>query len=130
MIKVLIADDSAQVRQRLVAQIARIPGVISTCQAETTSATIDAIRRFKPDVVILDVHMPGGGGIEVLKFERLGKDTNQEGVEPIYLVISTYDLSQYREVSDRYGAHFFYHKSSEFTQIVDKVRQLAGFTGS
>lgn len=126
LITVLIADDSIQVRQRLEAHIARIPGVGSTCQTGTASETIDAIWNCKPDVVILDVHMPGGGGIEVLRFEKLERDRTSDGITPTYLVISAYDMSQYKEVCERYGADYFYHKSTQFTQIVETVRQLAG----
>jgi len=63
----LIADDSSPIRDRLVELLSAFEGIDSIVQAKDTSEAEDKITKFNPDIVILDIRMPGGGGFEVLK---------------------------------------------------------------
>ena len=66
-IQVFIADDSLIVRERLVMMLDELAGIEIVGQAENVAEAISAIRKLQPDVVILDIRMPGGSGIDVLQ---------------------------------------------------------------
>ena len=74
--------------------------------------------RLKPDVVILDLCMPGGSGIEVL--EGLKRDQ----MRPLVIVLSNYGQSQYRKKCLASGASFFFDKSIEFEEVSKVLRRL------
>jgi len=66
-LKVFISDDSATIRERLVTIALDLPEVDVVGQAQDAPGTLDALRQIRADVVILDIRMPGGNGIEVLR---------------------------------------------------------------
>jgi two-component system nitrate/nitrite response regulator NarL len=66
-IRVLIADDHPLYRTGLVDTVKRRPELELVGQAEDGAAALDAIRSLSPDVCVLDVKMPGLGGVEVLR---------------------------------------------------------------
>jgi DNA-binding NarL/FixJ family response regulator len=119
-LRVLIADDSAGVRERLVTMVSALPGITAVGQAQDGLEAVDAIRRIRPDVVILDIRMPGTNGIDVL---RQLKKTQPA---PRVIVLTNYSYQQYRERCEAAGADFFFDKSTEFDRIpraLDQVRQ-------
>ena len=81
------------------------------------AATLE-IRKVKPDVVILDIHMPGASGIDVL--EGLKKDQ----FRPIVIVLSNYSDRQYRKKCLESGARFFFDKSDDFHKVPGVLRSL------
>src|SRR5215208_8159815 len=74
-IRVLIADDHPLYRTGLVDTVKRRPELELVGQAEDGTAALEEIRNLNPDVCVLDVKMPGLGGVDVLKvLERDGLD--------------------------------------------------------
>ena len=69
-IRVFIADDSDTVRDRLISLLREMPAVEIVGEAQDAAEAIQAIQRIKPDVVILDIRMPAGSGIGVLRSLR------------------------------------------------------------
>jgi DNA-binding NarL/FixJ family response regulator len=65
MIRVVVVDDHALVRSGVRTEIGDTVDVVG--EAEDVPSAIEAIRTLEPDVVLLDVHLPGGGGQAVLK---------------------------------------------------------------
>jgi DNA-binding NarL/FixJ family response regulator len=109
--RVLIADDSSIVRERLVSFLAECPGVEIIAQAKNAGEAVDAINQKEPDVAILDIRMPGGGGLKVLQEVR----DSHPGLKVIML--TNYPYSQYRKKCLEAGADFFFDKSSEFENL-------------
>lgn len=72
MIRVLIADDQPMARERLVSLLAAEPGVELTATASTGAEAVDYIRQTSPDLVFLDLQMPGMDGFKVI--EAIGVD--------------------------------------------------------
>ena len=118
--RVLIADDSAVIVARLVAMLADVDGIEMVGHAGTVSDASQAVRTLTPDVVILDVQMPGGSGIDVL--ESMKRDR----VTPIVIVLTNYPYPQYRKKCLQHGARFFMDKSVEFEQVGAVLRGLMG----
>ncbi len=110
-IKVFIADDSLVVREHLVTMLDELPRIVIVGQAETVAEAINGILELRPDVVILDIRMPGGSGIDVLQRVKQGE------VMPIVIILTNYPYSGYRQKCLQAGADFFLDKSTEFDQI-------------
>ena len=111
-------DDSALVRERIITMISEHPGIEIIGQAENALEGIDSIRKQKPDVVILDIRMPGGNGIEVLKNIK----KNSSG--PTIIILTNYPYPQYQKKCMEAGADYFFDKSTEFNKIIEVIKKL------
>ncbi len=116
--RVLIADDSEVIFQRLVMTLAKVDGVEIVGHAGTVAEAAEGIRALQPDLVILDIRMPGGTGLDVL--EGMKRDR----VTPIVIVLTNYGYPQYRKKCLQSGATFFFDKSAEFEEVAQTVRGL------
>ena len=116
--KVLVVDDSAIVRQRLLEMISTLAGLEQIDTAASASESRRAIESSGRDVVILDIHMPGRSGLDVL--DAVPDD------DPVTTIVLTNDATpQWRRACLQAGADFFFDKSAEFQQAVDVVARLA-----
>jgi DNA-binding NarL/FixJ family response regulator len=117
--KIFIADDSRVVVERLVGLLDDVPGARLVGQAGDVPAAVTGIQKMKPDAVILDLHMPGGSGLDVLRAIRIDHPH-------LYVVICTnYPYPEYREECLTAGANLFLDKSAEFEKIPSILRELA-----
>lgn len=117
---VLIADDSRVIRARLAMLLEEIPGVEIVGQSATGKETIEMIRRLSPHVVVLDLSMPEGNGLEVMRQMR------DENLEAIVFVLTNFTCPEYEKRALRLGAKAFLSKSREFDKLADMIRDLAG----
>jgi DNA-binding NarL/FixJ family response regulator len=115
--RLFIADDSELLRERLVDVLSEIEGVEIIGQGEDTIEVVKAVERLHPDLVILDIRMPGGNGILVL--EILKKMENP----PLVIMFTNYPNLQYRMRCLEAGADFFFYKATEFEKLIDAVKR-------
>ena len=118
-LRVFIADDCALVRERLRTLIAELDEVELIGQASDAQKTIKAIHQLKPDVLILDIRMPGGNSFKVL--ETLKLDT----IRPIVVVLTAFPYPQYRRKYLMAGADLFFDKATEFEQVITVLEEMA-----
>ena len=118
-LRILIADDSAFIRVRLAGMLDSIDGVEVVGDAESMHGAVAAITELKPDIVILDLHLSDGSGLEVLAQVQ----AERPGLKAI--VLTNYPLPAYRDRCRDLGTEYFFDKSTEFAQAVELVRQLA-----
>ena len=118
-VKVLVADNSALVRERLVALVSELETIDLVGQAGDAGETLGCVDRFSPDVVILDSRMIERNGLQVLKQIKAGNRA------PVVIVLSTDPYPQYREMCRQLGADFFLDKDTEF----DRVNKVLGTLG-
>ena len=111
MLTVYIVDDSQMIRERLTELVADIAGVEIVGQSGDPFEALDTIRKSHPDIVILDIRLPGRSGIDVLK------DIKKESTAPIVIMITNYPYRQYRQGSRAAGADYFFSKINEFDMI-------------
>jgi len=116
--KVLIADDSQVVRQRLVEMLNDFPNIESITQTTDVLQTIHTFRENHPDVLILDIRMPDGNGIDVLR--NIQKDLAGTTI----IILTNYPYSQYKKICLDLGASYFFDKSNEYENILNVFRHL------
>lgn len=122
--KVLIADDSKNLRERLAALLDENPDIEIVGQTENAPASVDAIHRLHPDAVLLDIRMPSGSGLDVLKtFQR-------DPRAPVFIVLTNYPYAEYRRKSEELGASRFFDKSREFLEAVALLKEMSGRPGT
>ena len=118
--KVLIVDDSRLLRERLVSMISEIPEIDMIAEARDAAGAKDSIQELHPDVVILDIRLSEGNGIEVLQ------DIKKKPSAPVIIMFTNYPYPQYRKKCKEAGADFFFDKSTEFhkiTGVLEKINQ-------
>src|SRR5260370_31330530 len=109
--KVFIADDSKIVVDRLADLVRDVRGVEVAGQAGDALEAVRCIRQVNPDAVILDLQMPGGSGLQVLRAIRPAHPA-------LYVLICTnYAYPQFRDECLSAGANYFLHKFTEFEKI-------------
>lgn len=118
-VSVVLADDSDVVRQRLRSAIAGIPGVAVVGEAPDAEQALAQIRTNAPDVVVLDMFMPGGGGTRVLQ------DLQGADARPIMLVFTNFAYPEYRDACLQLGADHFLDKSADLDRLLSIISQLA-----
>ena len=115
MKQVLIVDDSEQIRQRLVTLLAESAQIRIVGQAGNSLEALEAVRRLKPDTVILDIRLPGTSGIELLK------QIKAMHPEMKVIMLTNFDYALYRQQCRQLGADHFLNKTLEFEKIVDTI---------
>jgi two-component system response regulator DevR len=124
MKRVYLVDDSELVRRRLVDMLSDIEDVEIVGQSGDPEEAEAEMRRLSPDVVILDIKLPGKNGIEVLS------DIRKDVPTPLVIMLTNYPYAQYRRECTDAGADYFLHKATEFEQINDILRQFSTPTRS
>lgn len=117
--KLFIADDSDMVRERLSMLLSQLDDVEVVGHADTVQNAISGIQRLKPDVVVLDMKMPGGCGVDVLEYVR------RDGPGPVVIMLTNYPYPQYKQRCIKAGADFFFDKSREFEMAIQAIKRLA-----
>jgi DNA-binding NarL/FixJ family response regulator len=121
--RVIIADDSEILRSRLVEMLSEIEGIKIVAEAKDTKEAIEVIKDHRPDVVIMDIKMPGNDGIKAIETIRKAK-----GHRPKIIVFTNYPYLQYRKRCLDAGADHFFYKATEFRKLVDVLGELAQVT--
>jgi DNA-binding NarL/FixJ family response regulator len=122
MIKVLLADDQALVRAGFHALLGRAEDMVVVGEAADGEEAVALARQMRPDVVLMDVRMPGLDGIAAT--EQLCADP--ELADTRIIVITTFELDEYVHRALRAGASGFLLKDAEPDELRHAVRVVAG----
>jgi DNA-binding NarL/FixJ family response regulator len=119
VIRVLLADDQALVRSgfRMILEARDDLEVVG--EAATGGEAVEFAARLDPDVILMDVRMPGLDGVEATR--RLTASESRARV----LILTTFDLDEYVYEAIRAGASGFLLKDVQPAQLVDAVRVVA-----
>ena len=117
--RVVVVDDSTIVRERLISMISDIPSLAIVGEAGNSFEALNIIEEKTPDVVILDIKIPGDSGVEVLK--KIKKMNSSI----ITILLTNYPLGQYKEKCIEYGADYFFDKSEEYSKVTEVLKTLA-----
>jgi DNA-binding NarL/FixJ family response regulator len=119
MIRVLVADDQAVVRGGLRMILEAQADLEVVGEARDGSEAVAMVTSLQPDVVLMDIRMPGLDGIEATR--RLA----QAGAHTRVLVLTTYALDEYVYESLKAGAAGFFVKTESPERLLDAVRLIA-----
>jgi DNA-binding NarL/FixJ family response regulator len=118
-IQVAIADDSVVIRERLLQKLSQIEGIQMAWQAQNAAEAIAAFHQHRPEVVILDIHMPDASGMAVLA--HIKKASPRTTV----IMLTNYPLPPFRKCCLQAGADYFFDKSTEFEKVIDVLKLKA-----
>jgi len=115
--RVVIVDDHAMFRAGVKHEIGPLVSVVG--EGSDVESAVAAILSNTPDVVLLDVHLPGGGGIEVIK------QVHEKDPDIKFLAVSVSDAAEDVIGVIRAGARGYVTKSINGLELVDAIRRIA-----
>ncbi len=118
-LKVLLIDDTVLILQRLKSLLSEVKEVSRTESATSAEEALDMLDGYQPDIMVLDINMPGMSGIEMLR--RLS--VNQM-VKPVVIMLTNNTFMGYRDECMRLGADFFLDKSRDFLMIPSILEKI------
>jgi DNA-binding NarL/FixJ family response regulator len=115
---VFIVEDSESVRERLARMLGDMEGVNVVGEAETPGEALEGILRTRPDSVLLDLHLLGGSGLDVLR------RAHPQTPGTVFIVLTNHPDAQYRRACMAAGADYFFDKSSEIAKVREVIAGL------
>jgi DNA-binding NarL/FixJ family response regulator len=121
MIRVLLADDQALIRAGFRVLIDAADDLEVVGEATDGRQAVEAARRERADVVLMDIRMPGMDGLEATR--RISADDDLAGVKVI--ILTTFESDEYVYQALRAGASGFLVKDTEPAELIQAVRVVA-----
>ncbi len=118
--RVLLADDSEAIRCRVKEILSEMPGVEVAGEASDAFTTRMLAHELKPDVMVIDLRMPGGGGIKAMQQIQL-----DDCAHVTTIVLTNYPSPEYRKTCMTLGADYFLDKSTEFDKLPQIMKDIA-----
>lgn len=116
--KILVVDDHPMMREGLRGVIGREPDLMVCGEAENARQASEAVTKLAPDLVLMDITMPGKNGLELVK------DLKAMHPNLAILAISMHDESLYAERMLRAGASGYITKQQPSEELVKAIRQV------
>ncbi|HYZ28471.1 MAG TPA: response regulator transcription factor [Thermoleophilaceae bacterium] len=117
-IRILICDDVALLRELLRYELEEDDGMVVVGEADNGLDGVRLVDELRPDVVVLDLAMPGIDGLEALTLIR------QREHPPVVIIHSGFDASMMRERVLALGAAAYLEKGGDLREVRDAIRQL------
>lgn len=117
---ILIVDDTDLIRSLIRDMLALLPFSTNIEEAADVPQALSILSRWQPDVVTLDLQLPGGSGLAVLRAIK------QAGLSSTVIALTSLADPQIRQACLAAGASFFLEKSSEMEKLPAILRTLAG----
>jgi DNA-binding NarL/FixJ family response regulator len=120
-IRVLLADDQALLRQTFRILISATPDMEVVGDAADGKEAVELARAHRPDVVVMDIRMPGTDGLAAT--EAICADTGLAGTR--ILILTTFETDEYVARALRAGASGFLGKTASTDQLLEGIRTIA-----
>jgi DNA-binding NarL/FixJ family response regulator len=119
MIRIVVADDHPVVRDGVASTLSATPGLEVVGQAQSGPEAVDLVAALEPDVVVMDLRMPGGNGVEAVR------ELRRRGSRTRVLVLTTYDTDSDTVAAIEAGATGYLLKDAPTETLVEAVRATA-----
>ncbi|NTW24774.1 MAG: response regulator transcription factor [Lentimicrobium sp.] len=116
--KVLIADDSVLILERLRQMLCLNSQVELVGSYHNGNETLEALKVLKPDIAIVDIKMPGLTGLEVLK------EIRKENSSLKFIILTFHATGYHREMALNSGADYFFSKVDDFEKVSQVITEL------
>jgi DNA-binding NarL/FixJ family response regulator len=103
-------DDSIELRNRIAGELDKLAGIEVVGFSDRAGDAIRQIRMMEPDLVVLDLQLAEGSGIDVLR--ELSNEP------PLVIILTNHSDSRFRELSLRAGARHFFDKSTQMEEFI------------
>jgi len=123
-LNVLIVDDSPGLRQRLAEMLKAVVGLNIVGQAHSVAEARWAIQELKPNLVVLDLQLGDGNGIEILR------ETKEKDPSIMFVVFTNQSEIQYRQRCANLGADYFLCKSTGARSLIALSESLVTTQGN
>jgi len=120
-LRVLLVEDSKVLAERLAETITQNAQVELIAQVDTEAAALVIVERESVDVIVLDLHLKRGTGFGV--FRGLAKLSRK----PYVIVLTNYDLPEYKSAAAALGAGYFLDKSRDYGLLPEILREICEF---
>jgi DNA-binding NarL/FixJ family response regulator len=118
MFKILIVEDNATFRQLLKEILRNRFGSIEVMEASNGVEGLRKTESFGPHLIFMDIQLPGESGL------TLTQKIKKERPEIRIVILTSYDLPEYREAAHQYGADFFVSKDSSTGKFLSLVESI------
>ncbi|MFM0596151.1 MULTISPECIES: response regulator [Paraburkholderia] len=118
-LRVFLVEDALAIRARMAARLGAIEGVEIVGEAEEPEAALAAIGASAADVVVLDLRLAGGTGLELLQHLA------QRNSPVVAMVLTNHSGAWFRQACLTNGARYFFDKTSEFDLACHTIKRLA-----
>ncbi|MBM9460801.1 response regulator transcription factor [Nocardioides sp. zg-536] len=119
MIRILVADDHPVVRDGVSAMLSAVADFEVVGQADSGPAAVELAAALDPDVVVMDLRMPGGGGVDAVRVMQA------RGLRAAVLVLTTFDTDADTMAAIEAGATGYLLKDAPAATVVAAVRSTA-----
>jgi len=118
LVRVIVVDDNLTLLRSVGRLMASMPGVELVGEASSGRAALEMVARLRPDLVLMDLVMPGIDGRELTRLLLVQPEA------PLVIMMTLHDLPEYRDVARAAGAHGFLNKSDLGMQLQPMIRRL------
>jgi two-component system response regulator DevR len=112
-------EDSLDLRNRIEGELAQLTGIEVVGYSDRADDAVAQIRRMKPDLVVLDLQLAEGSGIDVLRHLSSAPEP------PTFIVLTNHSDAGFRKLSLRAGAHHFFDKSTQLEEFIEFLKWAA-----
>jgi DNA-binding NarL/FixJ family response regulator len=120
-LRVFVVEDSELIRRRIIENVVSMGRFDVVGFAESAEEAVASIRELRPDIVITDIHLKVGSGIDVVRKVR----AKPYAPRPQIYVLTNYAFPEYKQQCSMAGADQFFDKSSEYEQFLALMQQAA-----
>lgn len=117
-IRVLIVDDDDRFRWRLAQFLATVPDIEMVGEVATGQEALANAEALKPDLVLMDVRMPGMNGITATRLLKMQQPDLR------VIVLSVYDLKEYKDAALASGASAYVIKKGMVEELIPAIRNV------
>ena len=120
-LRVFVVEDSELIRKRIIENVSTMGGFEVVGFAESAEDAVRSISELRPDIVITDIQLKEGSGIDVVRKVRARPYVPR----PRIFVLTNYAFPEYKRQCSVAGADEFFDKSSEYDRFLSLMHQAA-----